>query len=418
MDPREQVQNLVETFWAKGLPSFIPRSFVLPEVAGKIVAVIGMRRSGKTYCLFEHQAKLLKNKVKREQILYLNFEDERLLPLDAKAAGKLIDAYFDLYPDNHERTCYIFLDEIQQVDGWPSLLRRLLDSKNIRLFISGSSAKLLSKEIATSLRGRALSVQVWPFDFYEYLKAKKIKYSAPNTPAKRARSQQYLMDYLACGGFPEITLLDEALRTQILQAYLDTVIFRDMVERYGLTKIGTVKYLLKTLLHQSGQAFAVNKCYNDMKSQGLKIAKNTLHDYLGYIEDAFVVFTVPLFTDSLRKQHSNPRKIYAVDPGLVHANFFFSTPHWGALFENLVYLDLRRHGYEVFYYKNAQGYEVDFVARHPVKKTTQLWQVTLDAQNDAAMEREQRALSAAQRELGFQGEIIHLRNYEEWRRTL
>ena len=151
----------------------IPREITLPSIPNKINVIIGMRRTGKTYFLLQ-EIKIFEIK-RLSQVLYLNFEDDRLLPLTAPKLGELIDAFYSLHPENHDKTCYFILDEIQNVPQWEITIRHFLDTKKVNIKLTGSSAKLLSKEIATSLRGRSIATEMWPFSFKEYLIAQKIE---------------------------------------------------------------------------------------------------------------------------------------------------------------------------------------------------------------------------------------------------
>jgi hypothetical protein len=177
----EMLATLLEEFYEKldhlknSAPTSIPREVSFPEANTLIKVAIGMRRVGKTYLIYQTIHKLLEKKVPLKSILYLNFEDDRLLPMKHKEMGTLIDAFFTLYPENHSRKCYLFLDEVQNVEGWPLVIRRFFDSKNVQIYLTGSSAKLLSKEISTSLRGRSISVDVWPFSFFEFLYSHGVK---------------------------------------------------------------------------------------------------------------------------------------------------------------------------------------------------------------------------------------------------
>ncbi len=174
----------------------------------------------------------------------------------------------------------------------------------------------------------------------------------------------WLRSYLEEGGFPETIGEELSIRRTLLRGYVDSVILRDIVERYGVGNISFLRYLIQSLLSNAGQLFSTNKFHNDCKSQVFSIARSTAYDYLEYIEDAYLCFTVYLYTDSIRKRNTNPRKIYAIDQGIV--KHYSLRANWGALFENLVYLDLRRAGYQVWYYKTKSGFEVDFVCEDPI----------------------------------------------------
>jgi uncharacterized protein len=181
------------------------RHYEFPEAENLIKVAVGMRRSGKTYFLFQTIRKLLSDGIQPERILYINFEDARLLPLDHKAMGQLMDAWYTLYPENHDHCCHLFLDEVQNVEGWPIVLRRFQDSKNVQIYVTGSSSKLLSKEIATSLRGRSLAVEIFPYSYREYLAAHHLE--APSKPFGKKmldKQRRHLLDYFQTGGFPGI----------------------------------------------------------------------------------------------------------------------------------------------------------------------------------------------------------------------
>ncbi len=389
----------------------VKRKEIFPDVDKMINVAIGMRRSGKTYLLYQKIRDLLAQGVHLEQILFINFEDDRLLPMSQKELGALLDMFYTLYPQNHDRKCYFFLDEIQNVEGWPRVIRRFYDSKKVKIFLTGSSAKLLSKEISTSLRGRSIATEVWPYSFQEYWEAHDI-HKPKSLIGKKILDQFYhhFEEYLVIGGFPAIQYLYENERRTILQNYISTVIFRDIIERHKITNIALVKYLIKFLIKNISSLFAVNKFYNDVKSQGIKVGKDTIYQYLEYIEDAFLIFSVPLFTESVRKMQLNPKKIYAVDSGLIYANRLDISHNFGCLFENLVFLDLKRQGAKIYYYRTKEGFEIDFLVEHQ-NGSMELLQVVWDINDPSTKEREERALKSAMKELGIPGRMITPQSY-------
>ncbi|MEM1244691.1 MAG: AAA family ATPase, partial [Pseudomonadota bacterium] len=219
--------NLIETLIEESLQTLtqarkgVYRHYEFPQTENMIKVAIGMRRSGKTYFLYQTINKLLEQGIKREQILYINFEDERILPMDAKQMGVLLDSFYTLYPKNHQRKCYIFLDEVQNVTNWYLTVRRYFDSKNVELFLTGSSAKLLSKEINTSLRGRSLAIEILPYSFNEYLAAHGIKLSMdPFGRASFDIALNHLRQYINLGGFPAVQFLATKDWRETLQSYL------------------------------------------------------------------------------------------------------------------------------------------------------------------------------------------------------
>lgn len=388
-----------------------PRAYKFPEAKTLIKVAIGMRRSGKTYFLFQTIRELLSEKLDLNRILYLNFEDDRILPMDHKAMGQLIDAWYTLYPENHNRCCYLFLDEVQNVEGWAIVLRRILDTKNIQIYVTGSSAKLLSKEIATSLRGRSLSVEILPYSYLEYLTSHRQELpSKPFGQKALDYHRSYLLKYFHTGGFPGVQSMQSNEHLETLQSYVETVIFRDIIERHKISNTSLMKYFINSLLKNISAPFSINKFYNDIKSQGHKVSKDALYAYLGYLEDAFLIFTVPIFTESLRHMQTTPKKIYAIDNGLTLSNTFNLSDNFGKLLENQVYLDLRREGKKIFYYLTTDGYEVDFITQDDQGKYEMI-QVVWDINDPKTLEREMRALRQAEQELGFPGRLLDYTHY-------
>ncbi len=387
------------------------RLYQFPEARNIIKVAVGMRRSGKTYFLFQTMRKLLADGIPLERILYINFEDDRLLPMDHKTMGQMIDAQYTLYPDNHNHCCYLFLDEVQNVEGWPLVLRRVLDTKKIQIFVTGSSAKLLSKEIASSLRGRSLAIEILPYSYTEYLNTHHLELPLKPFGKKRLDLQRsYLLDYFRIGGFPGVQFMSSLEQLETLQNYVETVVFRDVVERHQVGNIALLKYFINFLLKNVASPFSINKFYNDIKSQGYKAAKDTLYSYLAYLEDAFLIFTVPIFTESLRHVQTTPKKVFAIDNGLILANTFNLSSNFGKLLENQVYLDLRRQGKKIFYYRTREGYEIDFITQDNQGKHEMI-QVVWDGHDSKTRMREERALHQAESELGFSGKLVDWTTY-------
>ena len=347
--------------------------------------------------------------VDRKTVLYLNFEDDRLLPLNEQKLAQLVDAFYSFYPENHERKCYLFFDEIQNVDNWSIVIRRLQDTKNVEIFLTGSSAKLLSKEIATSLRGRSLAIEIWPYSFNEFIRAKKLVVERSLYDKKtQDKLRQIFHQYLSEGGFPETIAFDPDARQKTLQDYLDVVIFRDIIERHNIKNPTVIKYMILSMIHNVSRPFAINKFYNELKTKGYQIGKDILYEYADHIEDAYLAFPEEIFDKSIRKTSANPKKLYAIDPGIVRALTFESD--LGRLFENVIYLDLRRLGCKVTYYLTSNRHEIDFLAQSG-RGYKKFFQVVWDMADPETREREERALQEGMAELKIDGEIITIDSY-------
>ncbi len=393
-------QRIVDALAARP-PALTRRDVRLPAVPGKAVAVIGMRRAGKTTFLWQVLADRISRGTDREGLLYFSFEDERLAGMTAGDLNLVVEEYYRLNPEwRDRRRATFFLDEIQSVPGWESFARRLLDSEQIDLFLSGSSARLLSREVATSMRGRAMEALVYPFSFREYLRHRRRE---PNktpdrlTKAQRSSLEKDLLDYLVAGGFPEAQGLNQRDRNELLRGYVDVALLRDVIERHAVSHPVALRWMVRQLLGNAAGSFSVNKFHGDLKSQGIPIAKDTLHSYLGYLEDAFLVRMVSIATDSERRRMVNPRKVYPIDPGLIPLFDRSGKSNRGHALETCMMLELDRRGAEVGYVRTAGGYEVDFLARYPEGKE-ELIQVCASLDDPATRERETRALLEAARQ--------------------
>lgn len=397
----------------KHLKGLVIREAQFPEAPNKIKVAIGMRRSGKTYFLYQKILKLLDKKVDLTSILYLNFEDDRLLPLDEKKMAKLIDAFYALYPANHDKKCYLFFDEIQNVTNWSVLIRRLHDTKNAEIFLTGSSAKLLSKEIATSLRGRSLAIEIWPYSFREFCHAKKIVYDKKLYDKKtQDHLRHFFHNYLSEGGFPEIISYDLDVKQKTLQEYLDVVIYRDIVERHNIKNPTAIKYMILAMIQNVAKPFTINKYFNDLKTQGYQIGKDNLYEYAAHVEDAYLAFPISIYDKSIRKSQTNPKKLYAIDSGMIRALSLDYENDLGRLFENIIFLELKRLGCKVNYFLTKERYEIDFLVQTP-RGHKKFFQVAWNVDDPKTMERETRALQIGMQELKIDGEIITLDSYLE-----
>ena len=377
--------------------SLTHRDARLPALPGKVHAVIGMRRAGKTTFLWQLLGER-RNKVSPERAVYLSFDDDRLAGIGVEQLGFLLEEYYRRFPAlRGKQTVYWFLDEIQLVPGWERFVRRVLDSEKMELVVSGSSARMLSKEVHTSLRGRGLATVIRPFSFREFLRHRgeePAKEPRRWTAAERSLVEKRFREYLMEGGFPETQSLAPALRVDLLQGYVDTVLFRDVVERYGLTQVAALRWVVRHCLRNPAFSFSVHRLHQDMKSQGHGVAKDAVHAMLGHLLDAFLLSAVPVATDSERQRNSNPRKIYPADTGLIRAFDNSGRTNVGHALETAVLVELERRSAEVCYVKTDNGFEVDFLVRYP-GAGTELLQVCADVRNSETLARELRALSDA-----------------------
>lgn len=383
---------------ADEVPSLTRRDLHLPGIQGKALAVIGVRRGGKTSFMRQCRSDRLAEGRPREAQLLISLEDERLNGLTAADLGWLLDEHARLFPGLYESGIMtLYLDEVQTVAGWEGLVRRYVDAGKVELFVSGSSAKLLSREVATSLRGRAMEVLVHPFSFREALRHAGEEPALPwerLAPVDRSTLDARLRQYLVAGGFPDAQGAAPRDRAALLGGYVDIMVLRDVIERHGVTNPVALRWIERQLLANPGGPFSVKKQYDTLRSQGIAVGKDTLHAYLAYLEDAFLVRTVAMHSASERQRMVNPRKAYPIDTGLIALFERSGRTHHGRALETAMMIELERRGWEIAYVRTREGWEVDFLA-HRAGGAPLLVQVCLESEGDATWDRELRALEAA-----------------------
>ncbi|HOX60364.1 MAG TPA: ATP-binding protein, partial [Verrucomicrobiota bacterium] len=345
----DSLKGVLQQFVFRPLPKCRARELVLPMNSGKVVGLAGVRRSGKTFLFFRTIQQLAEQGIGRPRLLYLNFEDDRLQPLRAEELDLVLRCHRELFPETIGQRCCLFLDEVQNAPGWERWVRRLHDTEDVEVFVTGSSSHLLTRDLATALRGRSLTLEVFPLSFAETLEFRGIVWQ-PSHPDSESVVRGALEQYLRWGGFPEVVLAEEALRPLILGEYASLMLYRDVVERYGLRNEALIRELLRFAFRNTATLVNVSKLHRDFASLGFRVSKNTLHEYLGYLEESFLLFLLPKQERSLRKQAHNPKKLHVIDPGLVAA--FQGNPDRdvGRKLETTVFLHLRRQYRALYYY--------------------------------------------------------------------
>ncbi len=374
-------------------PKIIKREIRIPETKD-IIAIIGPRRAGKTYFMFQVIKELLDKGIPKENILYINFDDIIFRRYDLK---KILEVYYELF--NPKGQIFLFLDEIQNLKDWPIWLRTLHD-QGYKIFVTGSSSKLLLREIAKELRGRYISKILLPFSFREFLKVKNFEFL--DTPEKRGKLKNLLLEYLKFGGFPEVTFLENKIdKREKLLSIFETTFYRDLVERYRIREIEIAKELLEFLISNISNLISITKIHNTFRTFGINVSKRTLWKYYNYMLESLIIFETKIFTYSKRKEMLSPRKIYANDLGIANLP---KEQKIGTLMENLVYLELFRKGLEPRYYL-VNNKEIDFVFKENGK--IKAIEVTYELDNEHI-----RKLEEAIKRLNAEGIIITW-DYEE-----
>ncbi len=390
MKKKEQLKQIIRDFHLSKNFDVKPRALQLPIDTNKIITLVGMRRCGKTSILYDTINRLSKDSkdIERTKMLFINFEDERL-DLKVDELDLVLQSFRELYPEQDLKECYFFFDEIQNIDGWEKFIRRVYDSISTNIFITGSNSKLLSTEIATSLRGRTLSYEVFPLSFTEYLSFKDIEIDLYSS-----KSLAYIKNiqemFLKKGAFPETLFLDERYIDQTLQEYFNVMLYKDLVQRYEITNIIALKFFLKRVLSSTTKQISINKIYNELKSNGIKIGKNTLYDFLDYVQNIYMSLTLHRYDKSLVNKELGEKKVYSIDIGLNNAVEFKFSDDIGKALENSVFLELRREFSELYYYRDAKG-ECDFIVSEN-NKIVDAIQVSYDISSEETKKRELKGL--------------------------
>lgn len=406
---REIIKTLLYEWKSKKLPETKGRGIDLHRYIGKprkIIVISGFRRVGKTYLVFEFIKHLLKT-YNREEVIYINFEDERIPP-KKEFLTSLIPVIKETFS---KKTKILFLDELQAIDGWSKWLRRVYDNQDFLIFVTGSSSKLSTKEIPTELRGRYLNIELFPLSFREFLRFKDLQVNVKeldHNPDEKAKLLRALGDYVEFGGLPEVVLANEEEKREILQNYYKTVVNRDIIERFNVKNEEGIKSLLRLLLNST--SYSVNKLYNIMKSLNMKIGKTALLNYVSYIETSYFLYSVMLFSRKIKDQLQYPKKNYFIDNGFISSLSLKFSDNKSRLYENLVFIDLKRRfsnssDKDIYYWRSQEKEEVDFLIKNGTK-VEKLIQVCYDIDDYDTRKRELKALLKASKELKCRNLIV------------
>jgi len=354
---------------------------------GLAVTLVGPRRSGKSTIMNQLIRRLIAQGVPQQNTLYVNFEDPRFFgELTPEFMNRLLSAYLTfLKPDGK---IYLFLDEVQNVHAWERFVRQMIDQGGRQIFITGSSSKLLSRELGTLLTGRHLDAAIYPLNFSEFLSFKGMVYEDRLDMIRRQNEiRREIKEFMQWGGFPAVVL--GMNKQEILLGYAGDILTRDIVERFGITKVDNLRTLYKYYMTNAASLIS----YNSIKGF-LNIPVDTIERWSDYLNQAFLFFFVRRFSYSLKEQEKNPRKVYCIDTGIRNAVSFRFTEDLGKLLENMVFLKFLHGGADIFYWKDAQGYEVDFVTMEK-GKIRDVCQVSFDVSEAKTKHRELRALLRA-----------------------
>ena len=408
----------------------IEREIDLPVQPELIITVPGVRRAGKSSLLMLAVNKLLASGINREQILWVNFDDERLDRMPTEELDEVLQAYREMYPEIELKDVYMFFDEIQNIDGWDLFVLRVFKSYCRNVYVTGSNAKLLSSEISTALRGWTLDYEMLPLSFREFCRFKGID-AHSYLESDKAKRYAAMEEYIHGGGFPRVVLsTDKSMKLRLLQGYFNTMLFRDLAERHAIKNIEALRYFLKRVMQNLTKTTSINAIANDMRSNGVSVSKDDLYNWADWAVEAYLFVRYPKYSRSLVKENQSLRKYYVIDTGMRQAVLMPQSEDKGKLLENIVALELfRRRGADrkMFYWQD--GREGDFVVQHE-DYVEELIQVTWDMADEDTRKREIEGIKEAAKgtkcdkltivtrerketieEDGFQIEVVGI---EEW----
>lgn len=424
------VQEKILDFEQMGIPEVFNRDLQLlpiqkPARNNLAQVIVGTRRCGKTYRLFQEMRDVIAMGYKHETMLYFNFEDERLKPYSSELLSDVLDTFFAMHPAAREEGCFLFFDEIQEVPDWSLFLRRVIDSIKATVYVTGSSSKMLSAELASEFRGRSLSRELFPLSFSEFVrwtKGMRLVSSNGFSSTEVAVLRNALSDYLLRGGYMAALTLPAVDGMMLMQEYAYRTVAMDVVERYNLRTPQVAMSFLSRCLASSARELSVNKVANEFKSRGVSTSRETLANLLTYYEEAYLVFSLGDLSRALADNPRSSSKVYTVDPGMFAAFSRAASKEEGQRLETAVFNKLRRIAPMarvgslarlVFEHEGA-SHEVDFVMGDALLGDVfRLVQVSVDLVNPKTRKREVSALDAAMEKYGIDEATIVTMDTEE-----
>jgi predicted AAA+ superfamily ATPase len=401
MDKNELFSILNDwNFWRHELETGVARRAYIERfkdlsTSNQVITVTGPRRAGKSYLMRQIGVDLMSKGLKKDNLLYVNFEDPRFASLDTQLMNQIFSTYKEFLAPQGEVT--VFMDEVQEVEGWEKWIRMMHELKKAKLIISGSNAKLLSRELGTLLTGRHLDLSVFPLSFREFLAFNGLNPSDKiDLVNQETDIKGLLRRYIEFGSFPEVVLSQQ--KKEILLGYFEDLVTKDLLRRFKIRKSQALKSLIKYYLSNAGTLTTFSSI-----EKFLKLSTSTVEKFSGYLEDVYLVFFLKRFSFKVKEQEKSPRKVYAIDTGLCNSIGFRFSENIGKLAENIVFLELHRRQIqnsdtELYYWKDVYHHEVDFVVKKG-QKVGQLIQVCWNVSDPKTKDREIRSLMKAMDEL-------------------
>ena len=393
--------------------SLIERENPLPMDYKRIITIPGIRRCGKSSKMELVVNSLLEEGIPKENILWIGFDDERLLSMKMENLDSIIQSYRELFPQIELSKVYFFFDEIQLIEGWEFFVLRIFKHYSKHIYVSGSNASMLSAELKSSLRGWADDYETYPLSFKEYCRFKGVDYLSYHEK-DRALVKNAFKKYNNEGGFPEPVLTENSFqKLRLLQGYFDTMLLKDLAEHYGISNIEVLRYFLKRIMENITKPTSIRNIHNDIKSRGLKVSKDNLYEWINHACEIFMFLRIPNYSRSLQKIENSQPKYYCIDNGLRDAVLLPQSNDDGMKLENTVFLELKRRmmpSDKIYYFQGKT--ECDFVIQKGINIES-LIQVSWNIKEQETREREIKGLLEASETTGCQNLLIITVDSEE-----
>ncbi|MFO7871470.1 MAG: ATP-binding protein [Kiritimatiellia bacterium] len=412
----EELQRKIEDFRDLGIPAYVPRTGTIHLVDGMVSTIVGARRAGKSFRALQVVDDLLGTGFVKSvnQVCVVDFDNPILSVIEAKDLKLIESTLLRMTEGVDLKTPLVFiLDEIHKIEGWEQYVIDLSRNPRWKVIVTGSSSKLLRDQVATELRGKAVSSTVYPLSFSEFLKFRDFEDKRAST-AGQAKVRRLFDEFMKWGGYPAVANLEEYSRESLLRQYFDTMILRDIIQRYNVSKPHQCTQLCNYLLSGIGKPHTLQSAYKFLKESGYATSRDAVREYVGWAEDSWLIFTVPIHSHSHKEQERNYRKIYCVDWALALRNSLVWDGSYSRAFENIVFLELFKIYPRVRYYlTRKKREEVDFLVSDSRGHVVLAVQVCMDITAKDTLDRELRPLVAAAKYFGIKENLIITMNQEE-----
>ena len=411
-----EIERKIEDFRELGIPDYIPRESRLQLVGNMVSTIIGARRAGKSFRAMQAADELIAQKVLRSinQICLLDFDNPILSNMNATDLKLIQDTFLKLNPDFELTTPLLFiLDEIHKISNWEEYVIDLSRNPNWKVIVTGSSSKLLRDDIATELRGKAISSTIYPLSFSEFLEFKGFGYK-PGSTKGQAETRRLFDEFLKWGAYPALTGVEEYTKEALLREYFDTMILKDIIQRHNVSKPQQCIYLYNYLLSNISKSHTIMSAFRYLKQARFNTSRDAVRAQVNWAEDSWLLSNISIYADSLKEQERNYKKIYAIDWGLASKNSLIWDGAYSRAFENMIFIHLYQKWHRIHYYlTKKKRQEVDFIAVDDHGRPGMAVQVCMDIDQKNTLKRELEPMISTAKYFGIKENLLITYNQEK-----